>query len=239
MIAAYLLLSRRPPTIKVIVALIAFAAVDLLMRLIIGYRDVGFAGASFTEIEEARHAGLNMASELVNIVEILDRNALQVGLGRGYLDELVNFVPRAIWPDKPYIGIEYAIARGFGGGQSDIGVLATLSPGVIGQGVLEFGVWFGPMAAALLMSAWVGILTRMRAQGGAARIGLFLIGLGLTFNLGRGITLLTLFPLVFGYVGVVILEKRAKRQRREAELISTRMSAANTRVYDARARVES
>jgi oligosaccharide repeat unit polymerase len=239
MIAAYLLLSRRPVLMKVVVAVLAFAAVDLLMRMIIGFRDVGFAGASLREIEEARHSGLNMASELVNITEILERGVLSIGYGKGYFDEILNVIPRAIWPEKPYIGIEYAIARGFGGGQSDIGVFATLSTGVIGQGVLEFGVWFGPMFAGLLMATWVGFLTRLRAQGGAARIGLFLIGLGLTFNLGRGLTLLTLFPLVFGYVGVVLLERRAMRRKREAEVVNRRLEAANTRVYDARAGLES
>jgi hypothetical protein len=36
---------------------------------------------------------------------------------------------------------------------------------------------------------------------------LFLLGLGLTFNMGRDITLLVLFPFVFGYIGIRIAER--------------------------------
>jgi oligosaccharide repeat unit polymerase len=228
MIAAYLLLGRRSPLIKVVVAVVAFLSVDMLMRLIIEYRDVGFESTSLRDIETARHSGLNMASELVYINELLSRNIMQLTFGKGYLDELLNVVPRAIWPGKPYIGIDYAIARGFAGGDADIGVFATLSTGIVGQGVLEFGAWLGPIVAAILMSTWIGILARLRAQGGAARVGLFLVGLGLTFNLGRGLTLLTLYPFLFGYIGLVILEKRALRKQREAEEMMRRVASANT-----------
>ena len=226
MIAAYLLLGRRSPLTKTTVAVAAFIGIDLLMRLIIGFRDTGFEAASLGEVERSRHAGLNMASELVYITELLERNYLDIAYGRGYINELLNVIPRAIWAGKPYIGIDYAIARGFGGGESDIGVFATLSPGIVGQGVLEFGAVFGPMFSAFLMAAWIGILGRLRTQGGATRVALFLIGLGLTFNLGRGITLLTLYPFVFGFLGVAFLEKRARRKLVHAQQFSKRLASA-------------
>lgn len=226
MIAAYLLLGRHSPLVKTAVALVSFVAVDFLMRLIIGLRDRGFEGASLSDVETSRHSGLSMGSELVYITDLFDRNFLALAYGKGYLDELSNVIPRAIWAGKPYIGIDYAIARGFGGGESDIGVFATLSPGLVGQGVLEFGTVFGPMVSALLMAAWIGILGRLRTQGGATRVALFLIGLGLTFNLGRGITLLTLYPFVFGFVGVVLLERRAQRKQAQAQEFSRRIAAA-------------
>jgi hypothetical protein len=227
MIAAYLLLGRHSPLVKTVVAVASFFAIDALMRFIIGLRDVGFQGATLREVEESRHMGLNMASELVYMTELLDRNFLDLGFGRGYLDEIANVIPRAIWPGKPYIGIDYAIARGFAGGDSDIGVFATLSPGLVGQGVLEFGTVVGPFASAILMAIWIAILGRMRTQGGATRVALFLIGLGLTFNLGRGITLLTLYPFVFGYLGVVLLEKRARRKLAQAQQVNERLASAD------------
>jgi oligosaccharide repeat unit polymerase len=226
MIAAYLLLGRRSPLVKTGVAIGSFVALDLLMRLIIGLRDVGFEGASLSDVETSRHAGLNMASELVYMTELLERNFLDLAYGKGYLDELANVIPRVLWPGKPYIGIEYAIARGFGGGESDIGVFATLSPGVVGQGVLEFGTVFGPMFSALLMAIWIAILGRLRTQGGATRIALFLLGLGLTFNLGRGITLLTLYPFVFASIGVALLERHARRKNAQAQEFANRSTAA-------------
>jgi hypothetical protein len=41
---------------------------------------------------------------------------------------------------------------------------------------------------------------------------LFVFGLGLTINLGRDITLLTLFPFIFGYLAVRAFELREKRR---------------------------
>jgi oligosaccharide repeat unit polymerase len=225
MVAAYLLLGKRSPLVKTVVAIVAFFAIDQLMRMIIGLRDVGFDEGTLGE-SDARHSGLNMGSELVFITELLDRGFMTLAYGKGYLDEMANVIPRAIWADKPLIGIDYAIARGFGGGDSDIGVFATLSTGLIGQAVLEFGPVAGPVCSAFLMALWIALLGRLRSQGGATRVALFLVGLGLTFNLGRGITLLTLYPFVFGYVGIVILEKRAKRKRDQAQEFVKRRSAA-------------
>lgn len=217
-LAAYLLIGRQRPAVKFFIAIVSFFALDFAMRTIILFRNVGFDVISFTEVEHAQHLGLNMASELIWIAGFVEDNVIEISYGMGYLKELVNVIPRAIWADKPLLGIEYAIARGFGGGQGDIGVFATLSSGVIGQGVLNFGTWFGPFFAALLMACWVGILTRLREQGGVARTALFLIGLGLTFNLGRDVTLLVLFPFVFGYIGVRILEARQKRREMQARV---------------------
>ena len=82
--------------------------------------------------------------------------------GNRYFAELVNPIPRFFWPGKPLIGIDYAIARGQGGGDAeDAGVHATISTGMIGQGVVNFGRFIGPAFAALLMSFWVVILARL------------------------------------------------------------------------------
>ena len=87
----------------------------------------------------------------------------------------------------------------------------------------------GTVVAALLMSLWVAILTRFRSQGTPLRISLFLVGLGLTFNLGRGVTLLVLWPMIFGYLGVRVIEARSKhlqqRQRPPGDQRSIRLKA--------------
>ena len=55
-------------------------------------------------------------------------------------------------------------------------------------------------AAALLMAYWVVILARQDLLGvKMGRMLLFFIGCVLTFNLGRDITLITLYPFLFGY----------------------------------------
>ena len=161
---------------------------------------------------ESKHLGLNMMSELCYQNTFYDEGALHVKYGMNYLAELANVIPRALWPGKPFIGIDYAILRGFGGGDQDIGVFATISTGLIGQGFINFGPFFGPLVAAVLFAAWLAILTRFRCQQGSVlRLTLFLLGLGLTFNLGRDITLLVLWPVVFAYILVRILERRKTR----------------------------
>jgi oligosaccharide repeat unit polymerase len=210
---AFILFSRVTPIGKLIVVVGGLLVLDLAMRLMIKYRGTGFAEIDLSAAEESSHLGLNMASELVYITTFLSDGTLSLSYGVRYLSELMNVIPRAIWPEKPLIGIDYAIARGFGGASTDIGVFATISSGVIGQGVMNFGPIFGPIAAAALMSIWIGTLARFRLQGTPLRLVLYLVGLGLTFNLGRDITLLVLWPIVFGYFGVRAIEWRSKRFR--------------------------
>src|SRR5207245_9372354 len=98
------------------------------------------------------------------------------------LDELLNVVPRAIWTSKPLIGIDYAKWRGFENPESELGVSATVSTGMIGGGVLNFGQIFGPMAAGILMALWAGLLFRCwERRQSMLRLVLFMVGSGITF----------------------------------------------------------
>lgn len=160
-------------------------------------------------MESTKHEGLNMFEELAWIDNFIVTNAYMPNNGERYLAELVNPIPRGLWPGKPMIGLDYAVARG----QSASGELgettATISTGMIGQGVVNFGRIFGPAAAALLMSLWVAVLARQDLLGdNPARLILYACGLILTFNLGRDITLLVLYPFVFGWMGVWWMERK-------------------------------
>lgn len=158
--------------------------------------------------EKTHHQGLNMYEELCWINSLLGRGAYRPNWGARYFAEAVNFVPRAIWPGKPEIGIDYAIARGQGLDSGQAGVGGTVSTGMIGQGVVNFGPIFGPAAAALLMSIWVAVLARFdldsRKIGGVPLLGL---GLILTFNMGRDISLIVLYPFVFSVLLIWVFER--------------------------------
>jgi len=117
----------------------------------------------------------------------------------------VNPIPRVLWPNKPEIGLDYARARGMDWTQADGaggGVAATISTGMIGQGLANFGPIFGPPAAALLMALWVTLLTRqdLLSRSQPNRLLLYALGCVLTVNLGRDITLLVLYPFFFGLI---------------------------------------
>jgi len=59
------------------------------------------------------------------------------------------------------------------------------------------------MAAALLMSIWVACLARLDLNVQAlGRLPLYSLGLILTFNMGRDITLIILYPFVFGTLAI-------------------------------------
>jgi hypothetical protein len=165
-----------------------------------------------------KHEGLTMFSELGYINRFFEDGTYTPTWGGRYFAEAVNVIPRAIWKDKPLVGIDYAIARGLAAdsryGSYAAGVVASVSTGMIGQGVVYFGGRCGPIASANQMSIWVAILARQDLMGNdPARLMLFAVGMILTFNMGRDITLLVLYPYVFGWLLVTYLEwsKRKKK----------------------------
>jgi hypothetical protein len=166
-------------------------------------------GFSLTDNSKVHHEGLNMFEELCWINTFMNRGTYSPNWGSRYFAEMVNVIPRTLWPGKPMIGIDYAIARGGGDGTSgQAGVYTTVSTGMIGQGVVNFGRWLGPLAAALLMSFWVAILARLDLEiHELGRLPLYFCGVILTFNLGRDITLITLYPFVFGYIAVRLMDR--------------------------------
>ena len=89
----------------------------------------------------------------------------------------------------------------------ELGVNTTVSTGMIGGGVLNFGQIFGPVAAGILMALWTGLLIRWWEQRKSLlRLVLFMLGAGLTFNLGRDISMLVLWPVIFAYFFVRLAE---------------------------------
>lgn len=168
-----------------------------------------------------------MLEELCYINTFFEQKMLNMSYGAGYLAELINFVPRAIWHNKPFLNFEYAILRGFGGGNSDIGIVATLSQGFIGQGIINFGPWLGAIAPGVIFATWSAWLARLWVQRySTLRLSLFLASLGITFNMGRDITLLVLFPIFFGYILVRFLERvgrgRSFKQSTEMQIPTIR-----------------
>ena len=208
--------------LKVAILLGAFLVTEGWMKFVIqtrsgsdisrAFTQLGIAGVAETiEQTETKHQGLNMLEELAWVNSFIDQGTYVVNNGDRYFAELVNPIPRVIWPNKPMIGIDYAIARGqlYGdAGDTAAGIGATISTGMIGQGVVNFGTFFGVLAAAFLMAYWVAILARQDLMGiKMGRMLLFFIGCVLTFNLGRDITLITLYPFLFGYIMLSIWAK--------------------------------
>ena len=217
-IVAYLFYGRHPLVIRLAILAVAFVCLDQGLRFVTANRDNGgFREALASENpyefigEDLPRSGLNMIQELCFVNVYLGTGGGSPAYGGRYLNELSNFIPRVIWPSKPLLGIDYAKWRGFESEDTELGVNTTVSSGMIGGGVLNFGQIFGPIAAAMLVALWTGLLVRWWEQRQSLlRLVLFMLGVGLTFNLGRDITLLVLWPAIFAYCFVRIAEICAK-----------------------------
>ncbi|MDB4537631.1 oligosaccharide repeat unit polymerase [Akkermansiaceae bacterium] len=174
----------------------------------------GALNSSKKSISKTRHEGLNMLEELAWINHFFENGTYSPNNGGRYFAELVNPIPRGLWKNKPTIGLDYALARGQSITNAQGATTATISTGMIGQGVVNFGKVGGPLAAAVLMAIWVAILARQDLKGSdPARLILYGIGLMLTFNMGRDITLLVLYPFIFGYLLLTIWNRYIKPRR--------------------------
>ena len=204
---------------KVLILSVGFLCINFWFGVVMDSRfgmnfDIGRA-LSGTRATNYKHEGLNMLEELAWVDEFIETGTYTPNNGQRYLAELVNPVPRALWKNKPTIGLDYALARGQSVVDQKGQVSATISTGMIGQGVVNFGRFFGPAAAATLMALWVALLARQDLLGSnPSRLFLYAVGLVLTFNLGRDITLLTLYPFFLGYLvlaGFQFLKSRGAR----------------------------
>jgi hypothetical protein len=212
-IITYLFYGRHFLIIKLAILAVAFVCLKEGFKFVTefrlgGFRDVLAAENPYELVDEdVREKGLNMIQELCFVNAYVTSGDTSPAYGARYLNELLNFIPRAIWPSKPLLGIDYAIWRGFESEDAELGVNTTVSSGMIGGGVLNFGQILGPVAAGILMVLWSGLLIRWWEQRQSLlRLMLFMIGAGLTFNLGRDITLLVLWPAIFAYFFVRLTE---------------------------------
>ena len=221
-IVTYLFYGRHLLILKLAILAVAFFCLKEGFKFVAEFRGTGFREVLASENpyqlmdEDERTVGLSMIHELCFVNAYLDSGETSPAYGARYLNELLNFIPRSIWPSKPLIGIDYAKWRGFETADSEdgeLGVNTTVSAGMIGGGVLNFGEIVGPVAAGILMALWTGLLIRWWEQRKSLlRLALFMLGAGLTFNLGRDITLLVLWPVVFAYFFVRLAEIWATRR---------------------------
>jgi hypothetical protein len=231
----YLFYGRHRLILKLAILAIAFFCLNEGFKFVKvfrlgGFREVLASGNPYELLgEDGRQTDLNMIQELCFVNAYLETGGTSPAYGARYLNELLNFIPRSIWPSKPLIGIDYAKWRGFetvDSEEGEVGVNTTISSGMIGGGVLNFGRIFGPVAAGILMALWVGLLIRWWEQRKSLlRLVLFMLGAALTFNLGRDISMLVLWPVIFGYCFVRLVETWGTKRFGRLQQVTTAVRA--------------
>jgi hypothetical protein len=214
-----LILNRWTRLQQVLFLTACFLVINTIMLVSIAYRNEGvssfFDEESYsTALDDVQHDGLNMPEELAYINLYQSNRQLSPELGYEYFSQAVNFVPRFIWPAKPFPGEKFAALRV---GYLDGAVAATVSNGLIGQGVQNFGKWLGPMAPAVILTALISCMCRLLRSGiPFLRSAVVIFLMALIPNLGRDLTLLNLWPAIFAVVGVFAFEKLVGSPSRSA-----------------------
>lgn len=217
----YLIKNGRIGVMRIVTLMVFAITVNYLMLAMLQFRKEGFEEFLRNPLGSVdtgkSHEGLNMIEELVLIDQFMAKGQLEPNLGYDYLVHVLNVVPRVIWPGKPKISEDYSNLRGQG--NEDSGWLnATISTGIIGQGVMNFGRFAGPLAAGLLLSFYARFLAaQYQRRTSFWRLAVFMVGVGLIPGLGREFTLLVLWPVVIGWGAVAWYEKQAKALRTSAD----------------------
>jgi oligosaccharide repeat unit polymerase len=237
-ILTYLFYGRHLLILKLAILAIAFFCLNEGFKFVTAFRLGGFREVLASENpyellgEDSTQSGLNMIQELCFVNTYLETGNGSPAYGARYLNELLNFIPRMIWPSKPLIGIDYAKWRGFESEDDELGVNTTVSSGMIGGGVLNFGKILGPVAAGILMALWSGLLIRWwKQRKSLLRLVLFMLGAGLTFNLGRDISMLVLWPVIFAYFFVRLAEIWATKRFQQLPQAATIAPANSVPVH--------
>ena len=205
-----------PGSIKrkaLIVGVPAFAALGVIWSAgsVIGRNE---GTVKWDEATEADYVGFEMFRELLYMADVVPRT-LDYRMGRTYFVQLVNPIPRAIWPDKPIddAGLELAKVKGL---IAHGDAYLTVSPGLLGEMYWNFGMLgIGVISAILgyLAKSWDRI--RYLAQRSIIAFTVFAAGLAVIFLSGRSINMATLYGMLALFVLLIMFSKPEAVSRRE------------------------
>lgn len=183
----------------------AFAALGIIWSAgtVVGRNE---GTVKWEEASDVDYVGFEMFRELLYIVDVVP-DPLEYRLGRTYYVQLVNPIPRAIWPDKPIddAGLELAKVKGM---VAHGDAYLTVSPGLLGEMYWNFGLLgIGMLSAVLgyLAKSWDRI--RHLAERSIIAFTVFAAGLAVIFLSGRSINMSTLYGMLALFVLLIVFSK--------------------------------
>lgn len=172
----------------------------------------------WSDAGKAEYVGSEMLQELAYIVtNVPDKVPYQWGYN--YFVQVVNPIPRFLWPGKPTLdsGILMAQVKGMVNKEGE--VYLTNSPGLIGEMYLNLGI-----LGVFTLSLFGGWLTRAwdrmgeRHASSISTMIFYSMGLGVLFILGRSFTMNMFYSMMFLYAGVWLMNLIVPPARRVTAL---------------------
>ena len=161
---------------------------------------------SWDAAEEARYVGNEMFRELVFITDNVPQKHEHL-YGHSYMVQIVNPIPRFLWPGKPTGDAGILMAEMKGEVNPITGeTYLTRSPGLIGEMYLNFGLLGIPVLSTFggwLARGW-DRLPQLNPQSLPTHI-IFFMGLVTFFILGRSFTMNLLYNVLFLTVAVFLI----------------------------------
>lgn len=156
---------------------------------------------------EASYVGFEMFRELVFLQETVPERS-EYRLGHTYYVQLVNPIPRFLWPGKP-TGDAGLLLAGLQGQVKDGEASLTISPGLIGEMHWNFGT-LGIIALGGLLGFIANGWDRIEplAERSIVAFTVYAAGLAIIFLSGRSVNMSTLYGLIALVVLLILFTKK-------------------------------
>ncbi|MBI4470311.1 MAG: oligosaccharide repeat unit polymerase [Acidobacteria bacterium] len=192
--------NRRIQQAMVVAGLIAIPTVYTFMAAMLASRSSG--QLSWEAAAQVEYMGSELLQELAYIVKNVPQNA-EYQWGYNYYVQLVNPIPRYLWAGKPTLDTGILMAQLKGAVSSTGEPYLTISPGLIGEMYLNFGLYgiIGLSAfGGWLVRGWDRIIERHRDS--LSTMVFYSMGLAVLFILGRSFTMNMFYGMMALYAGV-------------------------------------
>jgi oligosaccharide repeat unit polymerase len=184
---------------------VALVGAFLLSAIIVAGRNQGRFDVSAATSTD--YVGYEMYRELLFIIRS-ERDGLPLERGMTYFTQLVNPIPRAIWPSKPVADAGLILARAYGAVDRFGEPTMTTSPGFLGEAYLNFGflgIFIVPAVAGVIVRAWDRLLPLAAASLPAFLV--YAVGLATMYESGRSFNMSAFYGLLALFVLLIVFEQ--------------------------------
>ena len=191
---------------------LALVGAFLLAAIIVAGRNQGRFEVSAAVNTD--YVGFEMFRELLFIIRS-EGEGLPKQYGLTYFTQIVNPIPRAIWPSKPVADAGLIMARAYGNVDRNGEPTMTSSPGFLGEAYLNFGLLgllILPAVAGVIVRAWDRLLSI--ASTSLAAFLVYAAGLATICSSGRSFNMSSYYGLLALYLLLVMYDQLGMTARR-------------------------